>query len=162
MSNHIIFKLRTFFIFDEVPYLHLQIYPLYSFYFKVQLSKTFECKSVIIFLPNSLNRCFGCSKDLTHWDGSFEYPQHMFWLRNRNNFQITSLIWRPDTIIQGAHVRHKCLSLYDLYIHVFPDFFGEKHLEFVYATVIQKVANETDWLKSFYCILLFHLLFIKT
>ena len=23
-----------------------------------------------------------CSKEPSHWDGSFEYPQHMFWLRN--------------------------------------------------------------------------------
>ena len=27
--------------------------------------------------------CFGCSKDPSHRDGSFEYPQHMFWLRNK-------------------------------------------------------------------------------
>ena len=26
--------------------------------------------------------CFGCSKEPPHRDGSFEYPQHMFWLRN--------------------------------------------------------------------------------
>ena len=25
--------------------------------------------------------CFGCLKELSHRDGSFEYP-HMFWLRN--------------------------------------------------------------------------------
>ena len=25
----------------------------------------------------------GCSKEPSHWDGSFEYPQHMFWLRNK-------------------------------------------------------------------------------
>ena len=31
---------------------------------------------------------------MSHWDGSFEYPQHMFWLRNKtNNFQIHTLIW---------------------------------------------------------------------
>ena len=24
--------------------------------------------------------CFGCSKELSHRDGSFEYLQHMFWL----------------------------------------------------------------------------------
>ena len=30
-------------------------------------------------------------------DGSFEYPQHMFWLRNKkNNFQIRTLIWRLE------------------------------------------------------------------
>ena len=27
--------------------------------------------------------CFGCSKEQSHPDGSFEYPQHMFWLRNK-------------------------------------------------------------------------------
>ena len=25
--------------------------------------------------------CFGCSKEPSH--GSFEYPQHMFWFRNK-------------------------------------------------------------------------------
>ena len=29
--------------------------------------------------------CFGCSKEPSHWDGSFEYLQHMFWLRNKKN-----------------------------------------------------------------------------
>ena len=44
----------------------------------------------------SLNMCFGCSKEPSHRDGSFEYPQHMFWLRNKkNNFQLGTLIWRP-------------------------------------------------------------------
>ena len=29
--------------------------------------------------------------------GSFEYPQHMFWLRNmKNYFLVGTLIWRPD------------------------------------------------------------------
>ena len=36
-----------------------------------------------IFLPISFNICFGCSKEPSHWDGSFEYPQHMFWLWNK-------------------------------------------------------------------------------
>ena len=41
--------------------------------------------------------CFGCSKEPSHRDGSFEYPQHMFWLRNKkNNFQLHSLIWGPE------------------------------------------------------------------
>ena len=34
--------------------------------------------------------CFGCSKEPFHRDSSFEYPQHMFWLRNKkNNFSVT-------------------------------------------------------------------------
>ena len=42
------------------------------------LSKHFECKIVIIFLPICLNMCFGCSKEPSHQDGSLEYPQHVF------------------------------------------------------------------------------------
>ena len=39
---------------------------------------------------------FGCSKEASHWDGSFEYPQHRFWIRNKeNNFPIRTPIWRP-------------------------------------------------------------------
>ena len=40
-------------------------------------------KIVNIFLPILFGICFGCSKEPSHWDGSFEYPQHMFWLRNK-------------------------------------------------------------------------------
>ena len=40
-------------------------------------------KIVIIFLTISHNICFGCSKEPSHRDGSFEYPQHIFWLRNK-------------------------------------------------------------------------------
>ena len=34
----------------------------------------------IIFLPISLNMCFGAQ-----WNRLNEYPQHMFWLRNKKN-----------------------------------------------------------------------------
>ena len=51
----------------------------------------------IIFLPINFNMCFGCSKAPSHWDGAFEYPKHMFWMRNKeNNFPIHTLIWRPE------------------------------------------------------------------
>ena len=40
--------------------------------------------------------CFGCSKEPSHRDGSFEYPQQIFWMRNKENrFQIRTLILRP-------------------------------------------------------------------
>ena len=48
-----------------------------------QLSKNNLRKIAIIFLSISLNICFGRSKEPSHRDGSFEYPQHMFWLRNK-------------------------------------------------------------------------------
>ena len=54
---------------------------------------------LIIFLPINLNMYCGCSKEPSHLDGSSEYPQHMFWMRNKeNNFPIGTLIWRPDRI----------------------------------------------------------------
>ena len=37
------------------------------------------------FFPISLNICFGCSKEPSHWDGSFDYTQHMFLSRNKKN-----------------------------------------------------------------------------
>ena len=40
-------------------------------------------KIVNISLSINLNICFVCSKEPTHRDGSFECPQHMFWLRNK-------------------------------------------------------------------------------
>ena len=36
-----------------------------------------------IFLSIGFNICFGYSKELSHLDGSFEYPLHMFWLRDK-------------------------------------------------------------------------------
>ena len=56
----------------------------------------FQHKIVIIFLPINFNICFGCSKEPSHWDGSFEYPQHMFWLRNNKiKFSLRTLNWSP-------------------------------------------------------------------
>ena len=44
--------------------------------------------------------CFGCSKEPSHRDGSFEYPQHMFWVRNKEiSFPIHTLILRPDVLV---------------------------------------------------------------
>ena len=46
---------------------------------------------MIIFLSISLNMCFRFSKEMS----SFEYPQHMFSLRNKkNNFQLRA--WADD------------------------------------------------------------------
>ena len=68
-------------------------YPSYTL---VQIRKFYERKIVIIFLPINLSVCFGCSKEPSHRDGSFEYPQHMFWVRNKETiFQLRSLIWSP-------------------------------------------------------------------
>ena len=44
----------------------------------VVINKKIGCKIVNIFLSISLNMCFGCSKEPSHRDGSFEHPQNMF------------------------------------------------------------------------------------
>ena len=52
------------------------------------MNKFFQRKIVNIFLPISFNICFGCSKEPSHRNGSFEYSKHMFWLRNKKiNFR---------------------------------------------------------------------------
>ena len=50
---------------------------------KGQDEQKFWCKIVNIFFSISLNICVGCSKEPSHLDGSFEYPQYTFWLRNK-------------------------------------------------------------------------------
>ena len=71
------------------------LYPMLSTA-KGQLSKNNLRKIAIIFFSISLNMCFGCSKEPSHRDGSFEYPQHMFWMGNKDNgFTICTLIGRP-------------------------------------------------------------------
>ena len=63
----------------------------------------------IIFLSIGLNMCFGCSKEPSHRDGSFEYPQHMFWMKIRKKyFQVRSVIWGPEytTFLLGLKYGH--------------------------------------------------------
>ena len=42
------------------------------------------------FLLIRFNMCFGCSKKKSHGNDSFDYPQHMFWMRNKKK---KILIW---------------------------------------------------------------------
>ena len=59
---------------------------------KVRLNKAYKGKIVINLYPISINIFFGCSKELSHCDGSFEYPQRMFQLRNKrkNDYKLLS------------------------------------------------------------------------
>ena len=78
---------------------------------------------------------FGCSKELSHREGSFEYPTHMFSLRNKkNNFLLRILICGPGMcrLIKSEHGKRQltqsksnslplemicsCLELHDLCI----------------------------------------------
>ena len=88
-----------------------------SLYYKI-----FYHKIINIFLSISLNMCFGCSKEPSHWDGSFEYPQHMFWLRNKkDNFQIYVLFLRawtergsPESACMLIHSHHPLWYLFHI------------------------------------------------
>ena len=71
----------------------------------VRIRIVYASKIASISLPFNLNMCFGCSKEQSHWASSFEYPQHMFWLRNKkNNFLVHTLInleaWKCSKIFQ--------------------------------------------------------------
>ena len=58
-------------------------------------------------LPISFNMLFGCSKEPSNRDGSFEYQQHMFCFRKKKiNFQIRTLIWRPVTVQAEASMSY--------------------------------------------------------
>ena len=48
-----------------------------------QINKGRSVKLWIFFYQSVKNMCFGCSKEPSQWDGSLEYPQHMFCLRNK-------------------------------------------------------------------------------
>ena len=83
---------------------------------------TLEDNISIIFLPSNLNICFGCSKEPSPWDGSFEYLQHMFWLRNKkNSFQLCTFIWKPEDSSQTSMailntVWHQCVNILCLFM----------------------------------------------
>ena len=53
--------------------------------------------------------CFGYSKEPSHGDGSFEYPQHMFWLRNKKyDFQLRILISGPAWLLGALSLKCLC------------------------------------------------------
>ena len=58
--------------------------------------QNFQHKIVNISLPIIFSICFGCSKEPSQQDGSFEYPQDTFWLRNKKIiFLVRTLNLRP-------------------------------------------------------------------
>ena len=52
--------------------------------------------------------CFGYSKELSHREGSFEYPQHMFWMRNKEKNSNT-------------HSYQKAWYMYAIFLQEFKD-----------------------------------------
>ena len=64
-----------------------------SMSFIAEDNKILEYKIENIFLTNHSNVCFGCSKEPSHRDGSFEHPQHMFWFIYFNKIIMLLLLY---------------------------------------------------------------------
>ena len=61
---------------------------------------------------------FGFSKAPSQSNGSFEFPQHMFWLRNKkNNFSLRTLIWEPGIMIIETRVYIWFHTAFKTFIH---------------------------------------------
>ena len=82
--------------------------------------------------------CFGCSKEPSHRDGSLEYLQHMFWLRNKKNyFQLHTLIWGPECL---KHSFSLLFFLQDSDLSQASIFTGEEEL-FAFERTVSRLAE---------------------
>ena len=55
---------------------------------------------------------FWCSKEPSHWDGSFEYPQHMFWMRFKKIIFSYALLCGGGGVLLSTFI---CFYLFSLY-----------------------------------------------
>ena len=100
--------------------------------------------------------CFGCPKEPSHGNGSFEYLQHMFWLRNKkNNFLFRTLNWGPVLIMK----RHFCpensepwsyCSLRSILLSIIYAFKAYKQIREKSTNVVTgwKRTNSPNWQRS--------------
>ena len=66
-----------------------------------------------LFIMDQFKHVFWVLKRTISWDGSFEYPQHMFWLRNKkNNFQ------SRGQSVSGDILLYICMWIEKLIIHL--------------------------------------------
>ena len=75
----------------------------------------------MFWIPISLNVCFGCSKEPSHRDGSFEYPQLMFWLINMKIIFWYTLLTKGlcDIFYMGQLRNFRVLILIELWNDLF-------------------------------------------
>ena len=75
-------------------------------------------KTAFIKLAINLNISLGCSKEPSHWDGSFEYPQHMFFV------EIGKIIFNclPACDSQNPYFRKILCYVYLCKIYIFGEF----------------------------------------
>ena len=68
-----------------------------------ELKRNILALNYVHLLSHQFKHEFGCSKELSHWDSSFEYKQHMFWLKNKkNSCQLRTVNCRPETIPRAS------------------------------------------------------------
>ena len=83
---------------------------LFMFYIRPVKQKKNQRKIAIIFLSISLNMCFGCLREPSHCESSFEYPQHMFWLRIKKII-FSYILLTLGLVLFGQPMRYWNLSL---------------------------------------------------
>ena len=77
-------------------------------------------------------------KRTPHRDGSFEYPQHMFLLRNKkSDFQLRTLIWGPVIILVFVFSNH-IINIY-LYLSLWYTM-SDHNLNYYHAVVLWKMS----------------------
>ena len=107
-----------------------------------KMNKNFQRKIVNIFLPINFNIGFGCSKEPSHWDGSFEYPQHIFWLRNKKKHNFRYALYLTKVLQVNVYSK------------------GSLCFESICLAVYYKMAL-FSWHEPFY-LLLMHLFLVKS
>ena len=111
-----IWQIDTWYERDMVTYLLVSLYywyaawshePMYAILYLLhwlRLANFSAGRIMIIRLSISLNMCFGCSKETSHWDGSFEHPQHLFLYPPQTLFVVGILFSRCPSV--SASVRN--------------------------------------------------------
>ena len=95
--------------------------------------------------------CFGCSKEPSHRDDSVEYPQNMFWLRNKKNY------FQLHTFILGLNINQMVGSISN---DLFNGFANESHkkstttwnrlnVDDYCLPQIKHGSSENDWLNVY-------------
>ena len=98
LGNIYNFTLKNFVYLNLCPGLRCQHHINLSF-LKNELviiglvKKNIWAKNSVFFLYYQFKHVFWMLKKPSHWTGSIEYPQHLFWLSNeKNNFQLCTHI----------------------------------------------------------------------
>ena len=93
--------------FDFVQWAFIKMYIIWALFSEINFERKIVKFSSILFF----NICFGCSKESSHWDGSYEYPQHMFnpyctnRIKSRLLFSSAEMFKKPLWQTMWTHIR---------------------------------------------------------